>query len=332
MNTAGNHKWMILGAVLLALALVLPMAGAMPVAAAGGTGTVKVLDSSGDPLPGATVWSWNPSQRTYTTDASGLATVPAPGSVQVQVNFTRGEVKAIAIGETLVFQTGCLDMPGRTWVDIYAEPNPFIKRLNLPAELMPGTHTLFKPVNFVEFDITAGKCLRGVLLRLVDSTGKGLAGGFAKYYYGNWLGYIAGVTNANGYLLANVPVPSNPNTPVKGIQMYYKCGTTRAQYKDNATMAADGNTWRTLTTTVVAVKKSDTSIRVADAEVAGYFPMWMAMGKTDGNGELLLQLLGGSNYTGTVNQYTLNAKKGLYSSTYATQLPGTTFTLEVPIP
>ncbi len=110
------------------------------------------------------------------------------------------------------------------------------------------------------------------ILKLVDSTGNGLAGGTAQYYDGSWKS-IPGSTDANGYLVTNVPNTKGNLT----FRMTYAGGS------NDKTQNISTNSMVVFQTVNVTVQLKDhTGSLIEPGTVQYYAGSWLSFGNTSG--------------------------------------------------
>lgn len=144
-----------------------------------------------------------------TTDATGTVTFYTfPGSLRVRMNYNYGSntlnnVPITAGVNNIDFTTTTVNFQNSSTIKIQVGGWPTI---TMPIELLPGTYG-FRFGNTQVSGVEISGCeLNGALLKVLDETGKGVAGGKGTPAIGgSWQPTIPGETNANGLLIATLP-------------------------------------------------------------------------------------------------------------------------------
>ena len=292
-------------AVVLCASLVGWSAGAA--LAANVTTQISVVDSHGNGIAGVPIhYTANPNSGWYylgTTDSSGQVDVTAPaGSYQLMADYNQGESitsSAVDISQPYTFRTVQVTLlnSGLTYAtDAYSGWHTYAG----PMQMFPGTYLLNDSHGNVSLAVGATDFTGGIV-RLVDHTGAGLAGGTVSYYLNGW-NTVPGQTDANGNLLVSIPSGS----PYFG---YLYVGMTYAGTYSQQSLTQLASSNFTFQTALAVVRLDDADGNPLDTGSASYYAGgWRSVGSGSTSGGVVTQeMLPGSysfamSYNGTRQQ------------------------------
>jgi hypothetical protein len=133
---------------------------------------------------------------------------------------------------------------------------------------------------------------RTVTVKLINSTGTGIAGATVQYYNGSWL--TMGTTDANGKVCMTFPTPTFSSTFTTYFQVNYGGGS-----KIWSGVAVASNPVLVATTTNVALNLKDHNgaLITSESGTAGFYNgYWTTLGSTGSNGVVGLEILPGYYY------------------------------------
>jgi formylglycine-generating enzyme required for sulfatase activity len=140
----------------------------------------------------------------------------------------------------------------------------------------PSTHTVIgriidKDDGFTEYTTPVQVNNATVILKLLDSTGKGLSGGTGQYYDGAWKS-ISGNTDSNGVLVTDIPVTKGNLT----FRMIFAGGVN-----DQKQNVSTGNSIVVFQTVNVSVQLQDHTGKSLDTGTVQYYAgSWLSFGTT----------------------------------------------------
>ncbi len=289
-TTTMNRWWLAMIAALAVTAFALWA----PRPASADTGTVttdvRVVDSQGNGIQGVQIiWAVDAYSGWHTlgfTDSSGVVAVShGAGNYLLEANYNQGFARtsaAVDISQTYTFQTVRVTLLNTGYLTYATNAYSGWHEYTGPMEMFPGNYKLDNGHGHP--DLVVGPTgFTGGIVRLVDHTGAGLAGGTIGYYTGGWHSH-AGVTDADGNLVFSVP-----STSYLSIAMYYN--DTRNQ-QSLAQLNASNFTFQTA---LAVVKLNDADGNPLDTGSVSYYGQtgWHSIGSTSG-GKVSLEMLPGS--------------------------------------
>jgi len=283
------------------------------------TVTVQVLDSHGNGLPGVQIRAGNGNAGWYalgtgTTDASGKVSGVLPafgGPVEYKASYNQGSAVSPEItdlSQTYVFHTVEVTLLNGPPLIYATNGNSGWHSYPGPMEMFPGSYLINNGHGNVALTVGSSNFTGGIV-RLIDHTGNGLAGGTADYYLGGWQG-LPGSTDANGNLLFSIPNDS----PNLSMAMHY--GGKQNQ-QDRTQL---GNSNFTFQTALVNVRLKDADGNPLDTGSASYYATaWHTIGDTSG-GVVSQELLPGSYSFAMVYNHTRQQLDGVVISAPTTDV------------
>ncbi|MCC6959675.1 MAG: carboxypeptidase regulatory-like domain-containing protein [Dehalococcoidia bacterium] len=287
-TTTMNRWWLAMIAALAVTAFALwaprPASADTPMV----TTDVRVVDSQGNGIPGVPVIyavdAYSGWMTLGTTDASGVVAVSVPaGNYRLEATYNQGSSRSasVDISQTYTFHTVRVTLLNTGYLTYATTANSGWHAYTGPMEMFPGNYKLDNGHGHPDLVVGPTGFLGGIV-RLVDHTGAGLAGGTIGYYTNGWYSH-PGVTDANGNLVFSVPT-----TSYLSIAMYYN-GTRNQQ--SLAQLNASNFTFQTA---LAVVKLQDADGNPLDTGSASYYASgWHTIGNTSG-GQVSLEMLPGS--------------------------------------